>query len=115
MAYPELPHVPGIVGQFAHDVGLSLLGLTIDSFYILYEQDNLNAAATLSRWEKARALGLPVWCVVCGQLDRGLPARHLSIFVSLAGLDTKAQDVLKPGNGLLKVAYTNLSPAYCGH
>src|SRR5579884_179204 len=103
MAHPELSHVPGIVSQFAHNISLSLLGLTIDSFHVLYQQDDLNAAATLSRWEKAGTLGLPVWCIVCSQLNGGLSVRHLSIFVAFTSLDPKAQDVLKPENGLFEV------------
>ena len=67
--------MPGIVSKRAHDVCLGLLGLAIDSVYVLNEEDDLNATAALSRWEKAGALGRPVWCVVCRQLDRGLPAR----------------------------------------
>src|SRR5437588_3621368 len=115
MAHPELSHVPGIVSQFAHNVGLSLLGLMIESFYVFYQQDDLNTAAALSGWEKARTLGLPVWCIVCSQLDGSLSARHLSIFVAIASLDPKAQDVLKPENGLFEVAHTNLSPAGVDH
>src|SRR5437588_12200122 len=103
MAHPELSHVPGIVSQFAHNVGLSLLGLTIESFHVFYQQVDLNTAAALSGWEKARTLGLPVWCIVCRQLDGGLSARQLSIVVAISSLDPQAQDILKPDTGSLEV------------
>lgn len=61
------------------------------------------------------ALGRPVRCAVCRQLDRSLPARQFSIFVCVAGDDTKAQDVLKPFDGLLEVTHANLDPACFGH
>ena len=96
MAHPELSHVPGIVGEFTHDVRLGQLGLAIEVVYVLYEEGDLNTAAALSRREEARALGRPVWCAICRQLDRGLPTRQFSIFVCIAGDDTKAQDILKP-------------------
>ena len=48
MAHPELPHVPGIVSKRAHDVCLDRLSLSIHGVYIIDEEDNLNAAATLS-------------------------------------------------------------------
>src|SRR6266849_10542797 len=98
MAYPELSHVPGVAGKWAHDICPGLLGLAIDSVYVLYKEDDLNAAAALSRRKKATALRLPVWCVVCRQLNRSLPARQLSIFVCVASYDTKTQDTLKPLN-----------------
>jgi hypothetical protein len=98
MAHPELSHVPGIVGEFTHDVCLGLLGLAIEVVYVLYEEGDLNAAAALSRREKARALGCPVWCAICRKLDGSLPARQFSIFVCIASDDTKAQDILKPSD-----------------
>jgi len=60
VAYPELSHVPGVVGERAHYICPGLLGLVINSVYILYKQDDLNAAAALSRREKVIALQLPV-------------------------------------------------------
>ena len=101
MAHPELPHVPGVVGQFTRDVCPGLLSLVIDSIYVLYEEDNLNAAAALSRRQKALALRRPVWCAFCRQLNRGLPARQFNIFICIASDDTKAQHMLKPCDGLL--------------
>src|SRR5215472_9328598 len=68
MAYPELPHVPGVVSEGAHNVCLSLLGLAIDSVDVLDKEDNLYAAAALSRREQAWALGFPVGCVIRRQL-----------------------------------------------
>ena len=101
MAHPELPHVPGVVGQFTRDVCSGLSSLVIDSIYVLYEEDNLNAAAALSRRQKALALRRPVWCAFCRQLNRGLPARQFNIFICIASDDTKAQHMLKPCDGLL--------------
>src|SRR5260370_18321184 len=115
MAYPELSHVPGVVGEWAHYICPGLLGLVINSVYVLYKEDDLNAAAALSRWEKAASLRLPVWCVLCRQLNRGLPASQFSIFVCVASYDTKSQNVLKPLNRLLKVAHANLDPAWFNH
>jgi hypothetical protein len=110
-----LSHVPGIVGEFAHDICLGLLGLTIDSVDVVYEEDDLHTTAALSGREKARALGRPVWRAVWRQLERGLPARQFSILVCVAGDDSKAQDALKPVNGLPEVAHTQLDPACFTH
>src|SRR5947209_3675850 len=98
MAYPELAHMPGVVSKRAHDVGLGLLGLLIESIDVVDEESNLHTTAALSRREQAGALGFPIWCAVCCQLNRGLPARQFSIFVCVASHDAKAQDVLKPLN-----------------
>jgi hypothetical protein len=98
MAYPELSHVPGVVGEWAHYICPGLLGLVINSVYVLNKEDDFNAAAALSRREKATALRLPVWCVVCRQLNRGLPAIQFRIFVCVSSYDTKTQDILKPLN-----------------
>src|SRR5438874_9072883 len=106
MAYPELAHMPGVVGEGAHDVYLGLLGLAIDSVDVVDEEDNLHTAAALSRREQAWALGFPVGCVICCQLKRGFPTPQLGILICFASHDTKAQDVLKPGDGLLEVAHT---------
>src|SRR6266566_1931811 len=115
MAYPELSHVPGVVGEWAHDICPSLLGLAIDGIHVVYEEDDLHAAAALSRREKAGALGRPVWCMVWRQLEKGLPARQFSVVVCVASDDTKTQNVLKPCDGLLKVAHANLNPACFTH
>src|SRR5947207_1701682 len=98
MAYPELAHMPGVIGEWAHDVCLGLLGLAIDGIDVVDEEGNLHTAAALPRCEQAGALGFPIWCALCCQLDRGLPARQFSIFVCLAGHNAKAQNVLKPSN-----------------
>src|SRR5260370_41689866 len=100
MAHPELSHVPGIVGEFAHDICLGLLGLAIDCVYVVYEEDDLHTTAALSGRKKARTLVRPVWRAVWRQLERRLPARQFSILVCVAGDDDKAQDVLKPANGV---------------
>src|SRR5258708_22148577 len=115
MAYPELPHVPGVIGKGAHNVCPGLLGLAIDSVDVVDEEDNLHAAAALSRWEQAWALGFPVGSIICCQLKRGFPTRQLGILICFASHDTKDQDVLKPGDGLLEVAHTELDPACSGH
>ncbi len=115
MAHPKLPHVPGIVSKRAHDVCLSLLGLAIDRVDVVYEEDDLHPAAALSGSGKARPLGSPVWRMVRCQLNRSFPARQFSILVCVAGDDAKAQDVLKPANGLFEVAHTQLNPACFTH
>src|SRR2546425_427341 len=98
MAHPELSHMPGILGQWAHNVCLSLLSLAIDSLYVIYDEDDLNPAAALSRREKPRALDFPVWRFVRRQLYRSLPASQFSIFICIASYDTKTKDILKPLN-----------------
>src|SRR6266704_2071646 len=115
MAYPELPHVPGVVCERTHDVCPGLLSLAIDSLNVVDEKDDLHTAAALSRRKQVWALGHPVGGVICCQLKSGFPTRQFSILIYLAGHDTKAQDVLKPGDGLLEVAHTELDPACFGH
>lgn len=61
VAYPELAHVPGVVGYRAYNVCAGLLGSAIHGVYVIDEEDNFNAAAALSRWGQARPFGLPIW------------------------------------------------------
>ncbi|GHO66822.1 hypothetical protein KSC_057140 [Ktedonobacter sp. SOSP1-52] len=52
MTHPKLPHMPGILGEWVHDVSLSLLCLMIDGIDVLYQKDDLNATASLPWWKK---------------------------------------------------------------
>ncbi len=49
VAHPELAHVPGVVCDGPCALGSCLPGLLIDGLYIVYQQDDLNAAAALPR------------------------------------------------------------------
>ena len=106
MAYPELPHVPGVVCEGAHNVCPRLLSLVIDYLNIVDEENNLHTAAALSGRQQAWALGFPVGYVICRQLKRGFPARQFSVLIGVASHDTKAQDALKPDDRLLEVTHT---------
>src|SRR5262249_22224342 len=110
VAHPELPHVPGENGERADDLCPSLLSLAIDIIDVLDEEDDLHTAAELPWWEQVWSLDFPVWRILCRQLEGGLPARQFSIFVCVASHDAKAQNALKPGDGLLEVAHTQLNP-----
>src|SRR6266536_1427911 len=109
MAHPELPHVPGIVSQWTHNVGPGLLSLVIDLIGILHEQDDLNAAAALPWCKQAHAFGFPIGRMICCQLDEGLSTRELCIVICLTSDDMKAQGVFKPGDRLLEIAHANLN------
>src|SRR6266699_4188540 len=115
MTYPELPHVPRLVGQGSNDLCMGLFGLAIDSVDVIDEKDDFNAAATLSGREQALAFGFPVWCLVRCQLDVGLSARQFSVIVFFAGYDAKSEHVLEPCDRLLEVAYADFYPACFSH
>src|SRR5690242_13274265 len=51
MAYPELPHMPGVVGQLSHNLGMGLLSLTIDGIHVIDDEDDFDAVTTLT-WRK---------------------------------------------------------------
>src|SRR3989442_10631277 len=115
MTYPELAHMPGLVGQRSNDFRMDLFGLAINSVDVIDEEDDFNAAAALSGREQALAFGLPVWCLVCCQLDVGLSARQISVIVFFAGYDAKSEHVLEPDDRLLEVADADFYPACFGH
>jgi hypothetical protein len=115
MADPELPQLPGVIGERTDDICTGLLSLTINSVDVVNEEDNLHTAAALSRREQAWALGFPVWRIVCRRLKSGLPTSQFSLLVCLASHDTKALSLFKPDDGLLNIAHSQLDPACFSH
>jgi hypothetical protein len=91
------------------------LSLAIDRLNIVHEQDDLDAVAAVTRRKKVRAFSFPVRCILCRQLNGGFSTRHFSVVVAVAGDDAKAQRLLKPVQGLFKVAYTQFNPTCFRH
>ena len=60
MAYPELPHVPGVVSQRSDNLCPDPLGLTKHRVNVVHDEDDFNAAAALSRRKKMLPFGLPI-------------------------------------------------------
>ena len=64
MAYPELPHVPGVVSQRPDNLCPGLLGLAIHRVNVVHDEDDFNAAAPLSWRKKMLPFGLPIGSLV---------------------------------------------------